>query len=68
MNIEIASELIDLILDVGNEAFDIMKGREGQKLTKEEWREFMTIFKEGKRVSLRNVVKKHVDQAAVSSD
>lgn len=28
----------------------------------------MTIFKEGKRVSLRNIVKKHVDQAVVSSD
>jgi hypothetical protein len=28
----------------------------------------MNIFKEGKRVSLRNVVKKHVDQTAVISD
>jgi len=28
VNIEIASELIDLIMDVGNEAYDLMKGRE----------------------------------------
>ena len=28
----------------------------------------MNIFKEGKRVSLRNVVKKHVDQTGVISD
>ena len=61
VNIEIASEIIDLIMDLGNEAIDIMKGREDKKLTKEEWRDFTTIFKEGKRVSLRNIVKKHVD-------
>jgi hypothetical protein len=48
-------------MDLGNEAIDIMKGREDKKLTKEEWRDFTTIFKEGKRVSLRNIVKKHVD-------
>ena len=61
VNIEIASELIDLIMDVGNETFDIMKVRDDKQLTKEEWRDFMSIFKDGKRVSLRNVVKKHVD-------
>jgi hypothetical protein len=61
VNIEIASELIDLIMDVSNETFDIMKSRDDKKLTKEEWRDFMSIFKDGKRVSLRNVVKKHVD-------
>ena len=61
VNIEIASEIIDLIMDLGNEAIDIMKSREDKKLTKEEWRDFTTIFKEGKRVSLRNIVKKHVD-------
>jgi len=61
VNIEIASELIDLIMDVSNETFDMMKGRDDKKLTKEEWRDFMSIFKEGKRVSLRNVIKKHVD-------
>ena len=61
VNIEIASEIIDLIMDLGNEAIDIMKSREDKKLTKEEWRDFTNIFKEGKRVSLRNIVKKHVD-------
>lgn len=68
VNIEIASELIDLIMDAGNEAYDLMKARANQKLTKEEWRDFMNIFKEGKRVSLRSVVKKHVDQTVVISD
>lgn len=50
-------------MDMTNEAHDLMKGRENKKLNKEDWREFMNIFKDGKRVSLRNVVKKHVESA-----
>lgn len=65
VNIEIASELVDLIMDMTNEAHDVMKGRENKKLTKEDWREFMGIFKEGKKVSLRNVVKKRIESADI---
>jgi len=50
-------------MDMTNEAHDLMKGRENKKLNKEDWREFMNIFKDGKRVSLRNVVKKRVESA-----
>lgn len=66
VSVEVASELVDLLLDLGNEAYDVMRGRENHKLNKEDWREFMTIFKEGKKVSLRKVVKKVIDPSLVA--
>ena len=62
VNIEIASELVDLLMDMSSEAFDLMKSRPNKKLQKEDWRGFMNIFEEGKKVSLRNVVKKDLGE------
>ena len=58
MNLEIASGLVDLIMDVAEETYSAQQTNPGKKLKKEQWREFMDIFKNGKKVSLRNVVKK----------
>lgn len=55
MNIEIASELVDLIMDVTNETYEVQCASAKRKMEKDEWREFMDIFKQGKKVSLRNV-------------
>lgn len=60
LNIEIASEIVDLLMDMSSEVFDMMRNRENKKMNKEEVREIMNIFKEGKKVSLRNVTKKTV--------
>ena len=58
VNIEIASGVVDLIMDLGEEVFCTTLPRKNKKLTKAEWREFSDIFISGKKVSLRNVVKK----------
>lgn len=55
-------------MDMSSEAFDLLKSRPNKKLLKEDWREFMNIFKEGKKVSLRNVVKKDLGAEAGESD
>jgi hypothetical protein len=49
-------------MDMSSEAFDLMKSRPNKKLQKEDWRGFMNIFEEGKKVSLRNVVKKDLGE------
>jgi len=51
LNIEICSEVLDLIVDVANEAHD--KQNKGQmKFTKAEWRDWMGHFKNNKPISL----------------
>ena len=51
VNIEIASEIIDLIMDVADEAFDFQEKKTGENLGKPEWRKWMDIFTDGKKVS-----------------
>lgn len=57
LNIEIASGVVDLILDLADEVFDVSSKQPGKKLTKPQWREFSQMFIDGKKVSLRNVKK-----------
>lgn len=67
VNIEIASGLIDLIMDLADETHDITSQSETNQISNPEWREFMKLFKKGKKVSLRNVqqsVAKNEDQGA----
>jgi hypothetical protein len=50
LNIEVCSEVIDLILDIANEAFDEQQKKQGsskKKLDKPMWREWMRFFKDG---------------------
>ena len=68
LNIEIASELIDLIMDVVETANEHMETAhqdrlenddsddEKEKISKATWREWMKVFSEGKRVSEINMV------------
>ena len=58
VNIEIASEIVDLIMDLQDEVFKSQQTASNNKLSKNEWREFLDIFKQGRKVSLRNVVKR----------
>ena len=53
---EIASGLVDLVLDLADETFDIASVDPQHQIQKPEWRTFIDIFKSGKKVSLRNVV------------
>jgi hypothetical protein len=50
LNVEICSELIDLIMDVADEAF------ESKEIPKPKWREWMEVFSQGKKVSEINLV------------
>ena len=45
-------------MDLAEETFCETRTLPGNKLSKAQWREFTDIFIEGKKVSLRNVVKK----------
>ena len=68
VNIEIASELLDLIFDVmetANEEMEVARqnrlenddsDEEKDLLTKATWREWMNVFSEGKKVSEINLV------------
>jgi len=61
LNIEIASEILDLIVDVADEAFDFQEknaDKQGDEklLTKAVWRDWMEIFTKGKKVSEQNIV------------
>ena len=59
INIEIASELVDLIMDVANEAYEFQEDQSrsgGQALSKPLWREWMDVFTQGKKVSEINLV------------
>ena len=68
VNIEIASGIVDLVLDMADEVYDMTLQAPNKKLTKAQWREFSGIFVEGKKVSLRNVKKAIVDADAVRKD
>lgn len=68
VNIEIASGIVDLVLDMADEVYDMTLQAPNKKLTKAQWREFSGIFAEGKKVSLRNVRKAIVDADAVRKD
>jgi len=63
VNIEIASGLVDLLLDLADETFEVVCSNEEHQIPNPEWRQFINIFKAGKKVSLRNVV-----QAPAASD
>lgn len=62
INIEIASEIIDLIMDVADEAFSHQESHKSglddyeRLLPKETWRNWMDIFTQGKKVSEANIV------------
>lgn len=68
LNIEIASELVDLIMDVVETANEQMESahndrlenddsdEEQEKISKATWREWMQVFAEGKKVSEINLV------------
>ena len=68
VNIEIASGIVDLVLDMADEVYDMTLQAPNKKLTKAQWREFSGIFVEGKKVSLRNVKKAIVDADAVRKE
>jgi hypothetical protein len=50
LNVEICSEIIDLIMDVADEAFD------SKEMPKPKWREWMEVFTQGKKVSEINMI------------
>lgn len=56
LNIEIASGLVDLILDLADETFEQVEQSETHQIDNPVWREFISVFKQGKKVSLRNIV------------
>jgi hypothetical protein len=64
VNIEIGSALIDLIVDVAEQTYDTTLQNPNHKVSKKDWREYMDVFKKGKRVTVRNVVKKPVHEEA----
>ena len=58
MNIEIASEIVDLVMDVSDEAYDFIANLENSGLIDEDtlvpkpqWREWMEVFTQGLKVS-----------------
>lgn len=51
VHVEICSEVVDLILDIANEAFDETRRNENGKIDKPVWREFMRYFKDNKLTS-----------------
>lgn len=56
VNIEIASGLVDLILDMADETYEQVQHSETHQIDNPVWREFISVFKQGKKVSLRNIV------------
>ena len=60
LNVEIASEIIDLIVDVADESYDYQmhcrEQGEEEQITKEVWRKWMQCFEEGNKVSELNIV------------
>ena len=61
LNIEIVSGVVDLVLDMADEVFDLVKEQPGCKMTKAQWRELSGIFVEGKKCSLRFIKKQKFD-------
>lgn len=62
MHIEIASGLIDLVCDLTDETFDKMQEdpKKKNQLKPADWREFIGLFKDGKKCSTRNVTAKNL--------
>jgi hypothetical protein len=50
-NIEVCSEVLDLIVDIANEAYE-KQSKGSKKFEKAEWRSWMTHFKNNKPMSL----------------
>ena len=48
---EICSEIMDLIIDIGNEMWDKQTKKGQKKLTQEEWRNWKSIFVDGRYLS-----------------
>jgi hypothetical protein len=55
VNIEIASSLVDLLMDLADETFEVVNTNESHQIPNPVWRQFTGIFKDGKKCSLRNV-------------
>ena len=77
VNVEIASELVDLLMDVAESAFEYLDQNKEQPdiddrlLNKKVWREWMGVFTEGKKVSEANIVitqEEEVEQTDVDSN
>lgn len=76
LNIEIASELIDLIMDVADEAFELTEelalkeglDEEDQLITKPQWREWIDIFVSGMKVSEYKLKQSMEGQAELESE
>lgn len=68
VNVEIASGVADLLLDLAEEVYCTQLSQPGQKLSKEQWREYTDIFAAGKKVSLRNINKKVVSADDKNAD
>lgn len=68
VNIEIASGVADLLIDLAEEVYTTQITQAGNKLTKAQWREFTDIFAAGKKVSLRNISKKVVSADDKNAD
>lgn len=69
LHIEIVSEMIDLITDIADEAFDFQRSgqTEGGQLSKAMWRDWMKVFKDGKKVSEQNIVIQDVETETETS-
>ena len=61
VNVEIASAVVDLMHDMADEVFDLVKEQPGHKMTKAQWRELSGIFVDGKKCSLRFIKKQMFD-------
>lgn len=68
LNIEIASGVIDLIMDMADEVFDVTREQPGNKMTKAQWREFSGLFVDGKKCTLRNIKRKVAGADQIQSE
>jgi len=50
-------------MDLADETYEVVQASENHQIPNPDWRQFTNIFKDGKKVSLRNV-----QQAPVTSD
>ncbi len=55
LNIEIASGVLDLIMDLADETFDVVAASKDYQIPNPEWRQLIGLFSNGKKASLRNV-------------
>jgi hypothetical protein len=57
-----------LILDLADETFEVVSANESHQIPNPEWRDFTKIFKQGKKVSLRNVMQSPVASSELQSE